>query len=314
MNLKHFLIFCITLINFHSYKNSYCQFSGARDYLNTPVPSYGGNIIYSYTTGNSILQGNLSTDGEINNNTYYPDFEGYFSVAGRLVSVQAYSGYGSISSSGTVEIITQDDTITASAQSGLTGFSDLTIYFTTNIIGAPAMNQKQFDVYSKKSKPETNLSARLFVNVPVGNYDKSTLVNFSANRWTFMPEISFTQQFGKNFYLALYTNAEFYTDNTEFLDSNVIKQDPLWGIDIHPSYTIFPEHDFWISIDAMIDLTGTSFINGINQNTNGNSITLGSTIESDINDSQGLSLQYLKTLPESERPVWQLYFTYSYFF
>ena len=273
---------------------SFAQFSEARDYQNSPVSLNDINFEYDYISGsNSILPDIYNTAGNSFANYYSLTYTKNFSIGGNTASLETTFGYGSISSSAKGYILNSNTDTSEVNSNTVKGISDLSFVFTANILGAPAMSLKRFN---NSDENNSVLSVRLFVSTPLGYYKKSDLTNIGANCWTFIPEIAFTKPFGDNFVLDIYSNVRFYTNNSEFLDSNTIAQNPVFGIDFHPSYTIIPSIDLWISIDGMLRFYGESSFNGFDQDDDFRQLMLGSTVETNISDNQSLSFQYLNNL------------------
>ena len=61
------------------------------------------------------------------------------------------------------------------------GLPDTGLRFGINLVGAPAMDLKEFVNYRQK----TNLGASLVVVAPAGQYDPNKLLNIGSNRWAF---------------------------------------------------------------------------------------------------------------------------------
>lgn len=294
---------------------SSAQFSDARDFLNSPVGQNDLNFEYNYISGGySVLPDVYAVEGNAFESLYSLTYTRNFSLGGKSASVEATLGYGHINSSGMAFYLQSSiDTIPADANSSTGGITDLSFVFISNIIGAPAMNLKKFN---NSNTNNSLLSARLFLSTPIGDYKKNQIMNISTNNWIFVPEIAFSKPFGDNFILDVYGNVTFFTNNTEFLDSNVFAENPVYGIDLHPSYTIIPSLDMWISLDGMLRFYGVSSVNGVEQDNEFKLLMLGSTLEVSLSDHQSLSVQYLNNLfLETDTPNnWQLFASYSYSF
>src|SRR3954466_12793556 len=100
-----------------------------------------------------------------------------FGLSGRLAKVVVLVPYIRGRASGKVFEAQQEVT--------RSGLGDTLIKFSTNLMGNPALNPRDFAAY----KPGTLLGVSLTVVAPMGQYDPRHLVNLSSNRWSFKPEI-----------------------------------------------------------------------------------------------------------------------------
>lgn len=307
--VKTFIIFILM------FRVSYSQFSDARDFLNSPLGQNDINFEYNYISGGySVLPDVNAVEGNAFESLYSLTYTRNFSLGGKSASVETTLGYGHINSSGEAFYLqSSTDTIAVDANSATGGITDLSFVFTANIIGAPAMNLKKFN---NTNTNNSLLSGRLFLSTPIGDYKKHQIMNISTNNWIFVPEIAFSKPFGDNFILDIYGNVTFFTNNTEFLDSNIFAENPVYGIDLHPSYTIIPSLDLWISFDGMIRFYDESSVNGVDQDNAYKFLMIGSTIEVSLSDEQSISLQYLNNLfLGTDTPNnWQIFASYSYSF
>jgi hypothetical protein len=112
--------------------------------------------------------------------SYYHPF-GFF---GRSANVTAFLPYGVGTFQGSV--------LGTQRQVYRSGLLDLTLRFSVNLKGGPAMAMPQF----VKWKQKTLLGASLTVVAPTGQYDPTHLVNWSINRWAFKPELGYSRRWG----------------------------------------------------------------------------------------------------------------------
>jgi hypothetical protein len=135
------------------------------------------------------------------------------------------------------------------------GFSDLKIRFATNLYGAPAMDLKEFAGY----RQNTNIGASIVVIAPVGQYDSEKLINLSANRWSFKPELAISQAVGK-FTLEFYAGVWIFTDNTNFFGGKTREQERIASTQFHVLYTI--KRRMWVGFNANFYRGGTTTVDG----------------------------------------------------
>ena len=135
------------------------------------------------------------------------------------------------------------------------GFADLQMRFSTNILGSPALTPAEF----ARHPPKTTLGFSLFVSAPSGEYDPTKLINISAHRWAFKPELGVSHPMGK-WVFELYGGVWFFTENTNFFGGQTRSQAPIGTFQGHVSYTFLPR--LWLSADATYYTGGRTTLNG----------------------------------------------------
>ena len=165
--------------------------------------------------------------------------------------------------------------------------------------GGPALNEAQFENY----KPATIIGVSFAVTAPTGLYDSNKILNLGSNRWSFKPEIALSHPFGpgQKWQFDTYANAYFYTDNTSFHGSQVLRQQPLPGLEGHVSY-LFTE-SLWASLDTRYSFHGISFVNGVNQSNPQQNFILGSEMNLSLNTRNSLVFEFAKALVHQNGPA-----------
>jgi len=99
------------------------------------------------------------------------------------------------------------------------------------------------------------LGVGLKVIAPTGQYDPAKLINWGTNRWSFKPELGYSQAWGK-WVLDAYTGVWFFTKNPEFWSHNVNyhgtrsqSQNPVAAFEGHLSYDFKPR--LWVSLNRL---------------------------------------------------------------
>jgi hypothetical protein len=118
------------------------------------------------------------------------------------------------------------------------GLLDSSFRFSVNLMGGPAMQPKEFATW--KQKRLLGLSLRMVA--PTGQYSGEKLVNWGSNRWTFKPELGYSERWG-HWVLDGYAGVWFYTTNSAFYAGPVTKpQDeaPIGALEGHLSYDVKP--------------------------------------------------------------------------
>jgi hypothetical protein len=166
-----------------------------------------------------------------------------------------------------------------------TGLRDPYIRFAMNLLGAPAMDLKEFARYHQK----TNIGFSAVIVPPLGQYDPSKLINLGANRWSFKPELGLSKAIGK-WTLELYTGVWLFTDNTDFYNGKTREQNPIGLGQFHLLYTFKPR--LWVSFNANFYTGGRTTVDGgLNQDFQRNS-RFGTTISIPLNPRHSLKLAY----------------------
>jgi len=135
------------------------------------------------------------------------------------------------------------------------GPGDALFRLSVNFFGAPALSGEAFRAYVQ----DLIVGASLQVSAPVGQYDPTRLVNIGSNRWTFKPELGVSKAEGP-WTLEFKAAVTFFTDNDEFYNGNLRKQDPLYALGAHAIY-YFPR-GVWGSVDAIYFTGGRTTLSG----------------------------------------------------
>jgi hypothetical protein len=136
------------------------------------------------------------------------------------------------------------------------GFGDPRFRLSVNFHGAPALGLKEFESY----RQDLIVGASLQVSAPMGQYDRSKVVNLGSNRWFFKPEVGASKAVGP-WTLELTAAATFYTDNNDFLNGGKREQDPLYSLQVHTIYGF--AGGSWASFDVAYFTGGRTTLNGV---------------------------------------------------
>jgi hypothetical protein len=251
-----------------------------RAYLITPTHSNAVTLSYSFFAGNIDFNGALPvTDAtgkySIPNISYYHSF-GMF---GRSANIVASLPYGVGTFQGTESGVKR--------QLYRSGLVDSVYRLSVNLKGGPAMAPKEFSQWHQKML----LGVGLKVIAPTGQYDPKKLINWGTNRWSFKPELGYSQRWGK-WVLDGYAGAWFFTTNHAFFPGKLTNsQKPMVALEGHLS------HDFkqrmWVSLDGNLWFGGSTSLEGIeNPLTNQRNSRLGATAAVPISKRQSLKFGY----------------------
>lgn len=125
------------------------------------------------------------------------------------------------------------------------GFGDVAATLSVNLLGAPAMDGKQF--MALRREPHPLLGASIKVVAPTGRYDKDRLINVGANRWAAKAELGYIQPLSRRWAIELTAGAWVFGDNDDFVGFTR-QQDPIGSLQFHLVHVISP--DIWVSLNA----------------------------------------------------------------
>jgi hypothetical protein len=165
--------------------------------------------------------------------------------------------------------------------------------------GGPALTVEQFEDY----KPTTTLGMSLTITAPTGLYRPDKLLNLGSDRWSFKPEIALSHPFGpeQKWQLDAYANAYFYTDNTSFHGRQILRQQPLPGLEGHLSYSF--TDSLWASVDTRYAFRGTTLVNGVDQNNPQQDFILGTEMNVSLNSRNSLLFEFARALVHQNGPA-----------
>jgi hypothetical protein len=252
-----------------------------RAYVITPLQSNAVTLTWAFYRGGLNLGGTVPI---VATGTYnVPIFSYYRSLKffGRSANIIASLPYGV----GTFEA----SALGRHRSVYRSGLIDLSVRFSVNLLGGPAMPVQHF----AKWKQKTILGASLRVLAPTGQYSPNRLVNWGTNRWACKPEFGYSRRWS-NWVLDSYGGVWFYTMNSaDFaLPRPAPKsQDPIGSFEGHLS------RDFgrgtWISLDGNFWWGGVTTVNGIpNPATRQTSSRLGATAAFRISMHQSIKVSY----------------------
>jgi hypothetical protein len=156
-----------------------------RAYVITPKSANAITFSWTFFDGGLDFNGTIPITGATGTYSvpvvsYYHSF-GFF---GRSANATAFLPYGV----GTF----QGNVLGTQRQVYRSGLLDLTLRFSVNLMGGPAMATPQF----MKWKQKTLLGASLTVVAPTGQYDPTQLINWGINRWALKPELGYSRRWG----------------------------------------------------------------------------------------------------------------------
>ena len=200
----------------------------------------------------------------------------------RIINVFGQSGrislllpYAQLSGAGSLG----PQNINASAE----GLSDPIVKISANLYGAPALSLEEFNNYKQDLIIGTSLAA----SIPWGKYNSEQMLNVGANRSLIQPAIGVSQAIG-SWRLELAGMATIYTNNTSFLGSNTLSQNPVYSSEAHGIY--YFENTAYISADATYFMGGQKYVNGAAISGSQENWRFGSTFSYPINKRNSIRL------------------------
>jgi hypothetical protein len=124
-----------------------------------------------------------------------------------------------------------------------------------NLYGAPAMTPKEFASFEHK----TIVGVSLTMAPPLGQYDPAKLINLGTNRWSFKPEVGFSQAHGR-WVVEGMAGVWLFTDNGNFFGGRTREQDPIVAMQFHLTYRF--HRSMWLAGDANYFTGGRTTIGG----------------------------------------------------
>jgi hypothetical protein len=255
----------------------------ARSYSPAPVGSNFAIVLYSYQSGDVLLDAALPLrDVQVKINSTVVGYGRTFNLAGRQATASLAVPYVWGPVSGTV--FEQQQQVTRS------GLGDLRLRLSMNLMGSPALSPKEFAA----RKPSTILGASLSIVVPTGQYDPRRLVNLGSNRLAFKPEVGLSQPVGR-WTLELTGGVWLFADNKEFFGGNSRRdQKPLASFQGHAIYTLRPR--MWLAGNATYYTGGRTVVDGkVNADQQRNS-RVGATFSFPVGQSHSVRVAYARGL------------------
>jgi Putative MetA-pathway of phenol degradation len=135
------------------------------------------------------------------------------------------------------------------------GLGDPTVRLGVNLYGAPAMTPKAF----ASSHMNTLIGVSLAVAMPLGEYDRTKVINLGTNRWSVRPEIGLVHFRGRWAY-EIMAAVWLFSDNTDFFGGHTRAQDPIPSLQADLAYRFSPR--VWLAGNANFYRGGRTQVDG----------------------------------------------------
>ena len=253
-----------------------------RAYVITAVHSNAVTLTWSFYDGGLNFNGTIPVTNATG--TYYVSILSYYhsmNFFSRSANITASLPYGV----GTF----QGDVSDQSRSVYRSGLLDSSFRFSVNLMGGPAMQPKEY----VKWKQKRLLGLSLKVVAPTGQYSGTKLINWGSNRWTFKPEVGYSERWG-HWVLDGYAGVWFYTTNSASYAGPVTKpqnEAPIGALEGHLSYDV--RSRLWVSLDANFWWGGITSLSGIqNLATKQTGSRIGGTASFPISKHQSIKVSY----------------------
>jgi hypothetical protein len=165
------------------------------------------------------------------------------------------------------------------------GLADPRIKLSVNLVGGRALSAGEF----VKVQRRTIVGVSLTAIAPLGQYDRTKLINLGANRWAFKPEIGISRLVRTRWTIDGYAGIWLPTANDEFYPGASHRtQRPIVAFQAHVSYTARPR--LWIAADGTWYSGGTTTVDGIEKGDLQRNSRIGATLSLPLPQQQSLKI------------------------
>jgi hypothetical protein len=166
------------------------------------------------------------------------------------------------------------------------GLVDPRIRISVGLRGAPALTPAEF----ARAPRRTAIGASLTVVPPLGQYDRTSLVNLGYNRWGFKPEIGISHPVDR-WTFDVYAGVWLYTTNSHHFPGNARRaQDPVASLQGHVSYALTRRS--WLAFAATWFGGGQTRIDGVPSPDQQRNVRLGATWSIPVTARDSLKIIY----------------------
>jgi hypothetical protein len=255
-----------------------------------PTGSNFAGIGYAYTDGELFFDPVLKIDdAEVELHSTVFKYIRTFGVGGKSARVDLIAAY----QDGTWEGLLDG----APARAERSGWADPIVRVAVNLLGAPALEGKEFAAYRESIERETIVGLALAVHLPFGEYFDDKLINLGSNRFTFRPQLGVVHARGR-WSFELTGSAWFFTDNDDFFGDTRREQDPIPTLQGHVVYTFRP--GLWVTAGVGYGYGGESTIDGDRKRDETNNVIFGAALGVPINRHLGVKIGYLGSRTQND--------------
>ena len=231
--------------------NSAAQDLEPRSLSSMPTGTNVAVASYAFSSGNIMLDNALPIEdlkSELNSIVFA--YARSFKLFNRLTKVDAIVPYAFANFTG----LYQSRDSSTSRQ----GLGDPSFRISMILIGEQALSPGEF---INREKKKFKLGAMARVRVPLGQYDKTKLINLSTNRYSLKLGLAGSYALTKKLNWELHFNSWYFTENNSFFNGNTVKQKPLITLQTHFSYEFKP--GIWAAVSFGKSNLGETVVNGV---------------------------------------------------
>jgi hypothetical protein len=269
----------------------FAQFSDPRTYLNMPVGLNQLELDYAHVSADASIDTSLVVEGaHLDGNAAASVYTRSFGVLQHLAWAKASVPWASVTGS----------VPGAGISRSVSGFGDASLQLTALLRGGPALSVQDFESYV----PATTVGVSLTITGPTGEYDPNRLLNLGSDRWSFKPQFAVSHPFGPDHRWEIdgYASVSLFTDNTNYHGHEVLRQEPLFGLEGHISHDLTP--DLWASLDASYAFRGDTVVDGVHQHDPQEALILGAETSWSPNPHNSIALVLAKAVVHQNAPTY----------
>jgi hypothetical protein len=288
--MRRLCFILLTLAVLHCPDRAFAQFSDPRAYENTATGTNQIELGYAYAHGDTSIDTSVIVTGaQLDLHQGMIGYTRYFGWLHRLMWVEAGVPAARLAGSITGTNVRRS---TAGAGDSSYGLGML-------LRGGAALSPTQFADYT----PRTTLGVSFTATAPTGSYDADRILNLGADRWSLKPEIALSHPFGpaQKWVFDAYANVYFYTDNTSYQGREILRQEPLPGLEGHISYSF--NDRVWSSVDSRYSFRAATIVNGVNQDNPQQNFILGTETNIALTSHNSLVVAVGKALTHRNGPA-----------
>ena len=173
------------------------------------------------------------------------------------------------------------------ASTDFSGFGDIGITLTMNLMGAEAMTVEDFQAF--RADPRPLLGASLKIVAPTGHYDKGALINVGQNRWATRAQLGAALPFASSWILELGAGVWFYGNNDDFV-AGKLEQDPIYSARVNLIKRFRP--GLWASLDLTYFEGGRQSLDGQRLEDTQHNVKVGGTVVIPFGGRHAIKLGY----------------------
>ncbi|OIQ40950.1 MAG: hypothetical protein BM563_01990 [Bacteroidetes bacterium MedPE-SWsnd-G1] len=250
--MKFFNKLFLTLLILSSFK-SISQDLEPRFLSSLPIKSNIAGVIYSYSTGNILMDNSLPIE-DLNSDMHSGTivYVRSFSLFNKLAKFDFNLSYSNAQFNALVEDSAQETT--------RTGIGDPNFRVSIILIGDEPLEASKF---GQRKISKFKLGVALKTRIPIGQYDNSKLINLGSNRFGFHFKTAAAYRISPKLIIEGHVSSWFFTTNNSFYADNKLWQEPLLSTQLNTAYIFNPKT--WASVAIGAVFFGQTHLNELKQ-------------------------------------------------